>query len=90
MLCGTAEADPVAGKELAARWCAECHAIEGKGPSPNRAAPRFVELAANPAITEYSLRHLLRAPHATMPLIKLDDDQMEDVVSYVLSLKPRP
>jgi mono/diheme cytochrome c family protein len=82
-------ADLVAGESLASKWCAQCHAVRGNRPSSNPAAPTFLELAAEPSITEYSLRALLRSPHETMPQIKLTPDQMDDIVGYILSLKPR-
>ena len=50
-------------------------------------APTFPELAAEPSITAYSLRALLRAPHETMPQITFTPDEMEDIVGYIISLK---
>jgi mono/diheme cytochrome c family protein len=82
-------ADLVAGESLAEKWCAQCHTVRGNRPSLNPAAPTFSELAAEPSITEYSLRALLRSPHETMPQIKLTPDEMDDIVGYILSLKPR-
>jgi hypothetical protein len=46
-------------------------------------------VAAEPSITEYSLRAFLRSPHKTMPHITFTPDQMDDIVEYILSLKPR-
>jgi mono/diheme cytochrome c family protein len=83
-----ASADPAAGKALADKWCAECHGIRAGRLSPNLAAPTFPELAAEPSITEYSLRALLRSPHETMPHITFTPDQMDDIVGYIMSLKP--
>jgi mono/diheme cytochrome c family protein len=83
-----ASADPIAGKNLADKWCVECHGIRTDRLSPNLAAPTFPELAAEPSITEYSLRALLRSPHETMPHITFTPDEMDDIVSYILSLKP--
>ena len=82
-------ADLVAGELLADKWCAQCHGVRADRLGPNLAAPTFPELAAEPSITEYSLRALLRAPHETMPQITLTPDEMEDIVGYVMSLKPR-
>ena len=79
----------LAGESLAKKWCAECHAVRAGGGGPNRSAPAFSELAAEPSITEYSLRALLRSPHATMPQLMLTPDETDDVVGYILSLKPR-
>jgi mono/diheme cytochrome c family protein len=82
-------ADLVAGKALAEKWCAECHGVRPNRPGPNLLAPSFSELAAEPSITEYSLRALLRSPHETMPQITFKPDEMDDIVGYILSLKPR-
>ena len=81
-------ADPAAGERLADKWCAECHGIRGDRVSPNPAAPTFPKLAAEPSITEYSLRALLRSPHETMPHITFKDDELDDIVGYIMSLKP--
>jgi len=81
-------ADPVAGKNLAGKWCVECHGIRADQLSPNLAAPTFPRLAAEPSITEYSLRALLRSPHETMPHITFRPDQMDDIIDYIMSLKP--
>jgi mono/diheme cytochrome c family protein len=82
-------ADPIAGQNLAGKWCAECHGIRTDKLSPNLAAPTFPELATEPSITEYSLRALLRSPHETMPQITFKDDELDDIVDYIMSLKPR-
>jgi mono/diheme cytochrome c family protein len=83
-----ASADAVAGKELAEKWCAECHGILPDRLSRNLAAPTFPELAAEPSITQYSLRAFLRSPHETMPQITFSPQQMDDIADFILSLKP--
>ena len=83
-----ASADAVAGEELAEKWCAECHSILPDRLSRNLAAPTFPELAAEPSITQYSLRAFLRSQHETMPQITFTREQMDDIVDYVMSLKP--
>jgi mono/diheme cytochrome c family protein len=80
-------ADLIVGQSLAGKWCAECHGIRADRLSPNLDAPTFPELAAEPSITEYSLRVLLRSPHETMPHITFTPDQMDDIIHY-MSLKP--
>ena len=81
-------ADPIAGEHLAGKWCVECHGIRADRLSPNLAAPTFPELAAEPSITEYSLRALLRSPHETMPHITFTPEQTDDIIDYIVSLKP--
>ena len=80
-------ADIAAGELLAEKWCAECHGVRAGRLGPNLSAPTFPELAAEPSITEYSLRALLRAPHETMPQITFTPDQLDDIVGYIMSLK---
>ena len=82
-------ADLAAGGLLADKWCAQCHGVRGNQLSPNGSAPTFPELAAEPSITEYSLRALLQSPHETMPQLKFTPDQLDDIVGYILSFKPR-
>ena len=81
-------ADLVAGELLAKKWCIQCHGVRADRLGPNLSAPTFPELAAEPSITEYSLRALLRAPHETMPQITFTPDQPDDIVGYITSLKP--
>jgi mono/diheme cytochrome c family protein len=74
---------------LAQRWCSQCHAVKPNQTSANPAAPRFSDVAADPSITEYALRAFLKTPHPTMPNIMMKSDDMDDIVSYILLLKPR-
>jgi len=46
-------------------------------------------IAAEPSATEYSLRVFLRTPHPTMPNFVLNTDDIEDLASYIASLKTR-
>src|SRR5437868_718904 len=55
----------------------------------NADAPRFVDVAAERSATEYSLRVFFRTPHATMPNFVLNQDDIEDIISYILSMKPK-
>ncbi len=87
---GNAAAAPLAGEPLAQRWCAQCHAVKPGGVSPEPKAPSFGELAAQPSITEYSLRILLRTPHESMPDLILKPEDLDDLVGYIVSLKPKP
>jgi mono/diheme cytochrome c family protein len=85
-----ARGDSSPGKDLAERWCAQCHALEPHRVSPNSAAPPFPQLAAEPSVTPYSLRVLLRSPHASMPNLMLNPEQMDEITEYIISLKPKP
>ncbi len=82
-------ADPAAGKALATRLCASCHAIGPDDRSRSREAPPFRMIVANSSMTDARLREVFRWPHASIPNTKLDDAPLEDLVSYVRSLRPR-
>jgi mono/diheme cytochrome c family protein len=86
---GDAWAEAAKGETLSQSWCSQCHAVKPNQSSTNPAAPRFADLAAEPSITEYSLRVFLKTPHPTMPNIIIKPDDMDDIVSYILSLKSR-
>ena len=81
--------DPGAGKQLAATWCANCHRIAPGGPGPaSDIAPSFAAIAALPSTTSMSLRAYLRTPHANMPDYRLSREELDDIVAYLLMVKP--
>jgi len=88
--CGSAQAQTAKGELIATEQCAGCHAVKPGQQSPNPKAPAFASLAADPSITELSLRAFLRTPHWTMPNIILKPDDIDEVAAYIVSLKPKP
>jgi hypothetical protein len=68
--------------------CAECHSVEKTlTHSPNVNAPAFATVSATSGMTELALRTWLQTPHPSMPNLRLDDDQKDNVIAYILSLK---
>ena len=86
---GAAQADARRGRALAEQRCSECHAIAPDEAAGDPAAPDFADIAKEPSATAYSLRVFLRVPHPTMPNFVLDPDDIDDIVSYIVSLKRR-
>lgn len=76
---------PGEGRKLAQEQCSECHAIE-KGQAAIAEAPSFGDIARSEHNAR-SIRVFLRTPHATMPLIVLDQNQREDIAAYIMSLR---
>src|SRR5512135_557964 len=66
-VAGPVRADASAGESLAEHWCSQCHAVKRNQASPNPKAPSFPVAAAQPSITEYTLRVFLRTEHVQMP-----------------------
>jgi cytochrome c len=87
-LTGEARADAARGLSLAERWCAQCHGVRPNDASPTQAIPSFPQIAAEPSATEPSLRVFLRTSHPSMPNLILQQDDIDDLVSYILSMKP--
>jgi len=86
---GDARADAAQGRALAEQWCSQCHGVRPSQASANSEAPVFSAIAAERSATEFSLRTFLRVPHKTMPNFILKPEDIDDLVSYILSLKPQ-
>jgi mono/diheme cytochrome c family protein len=82
--------DAKKGATLAESVCAACHAVaKGETRSPNAKAPTFTSVAATRGMTEMALRVWLQSPHPTMPNLMLGEDEKDDVIAYILSLKQK-
>ena len=80
--------DATAGRALAIGTCSGCHAVAQDQPRPaTDGVPAFLTLARDPAITELRLRAILQTPHARMPSIMLSRREVDDVISYILSMR---
>ena len=70
--------------------CADCHDVSrGAGVSPNLLAPRFSDVAKQPSTTALSLRVFLQSQHQNMPDFLLSARERDDIIAYILSLKPK-
>jgi mono/diheme cytochrome c family protein len=82
--------DLLKGEALAQSVCAQCHAVRnGQLRSANPMAPSFSNLAKWPGMTDMALRAWLQSSHPVMPNIVLDNNETNDVIAYILSLKGR-
>jgi mono/diheme cytochrome c family protein len=85
---GQTVADVAAGKKLALAVCARCHFVsETQSLIPRADAPPFDAIAAEPSVTELSLRVFLQTPHRYMPDIQLSQQETDDVIGFILNLK---
>ena len=85
---GQTVADAAAGEKLALEVCAQCHFVAETQPMIPRAdAPPFDDIAADPAVTELSLRVFLQTPHRNMPDLHLSRQETDDVIGFILNLK---
>lgn len=89
---GAADAEQVKrGGALANTWCAGCH-VTGANSQRSAAdiAPTFADIANNKAISDARIRGVLNRPHGRMPTDALTARQIDDVVTYILSLRRTP
>jgi len=86
---GGATAAELRGRILSQQWCAQCHGVGLNQSSANPDAPSFSAIAVEPSATEFSLRTFLRVPHPTMPNFILKPEDVDDLVEYIISLKPK-
>ena len=82
--------DPILGLNFAKKVCAECHSVLPKeSTSLFLSAASFEEIANTPGINAQALFVWFRTPHPTMPNFKLEIQNEEDVIAYILSLKDK-
>ena len=71
--------------------CAECHAVRaGERASPKAQAPSFTTVANTPGMNAMALEVWFQTPHPTMPNLKFSDQESDNVIAYILSLRKRP
>ena len=79
--------DPQAGRALAEKVCAQCHAVRpGEASSPRRSAPSFQRIADTPGMTATALTVALRTSHRTMPNIMLDQTETREIIAYLTGM----
>ncbi|HEY7579768.1 MAG TPA: c-type cytochrome [Acetobacteraceae bacterium] len=82
--------DAATGQKLAETWCSSCHLVgEAHGVVVSNGAPTFAAIAADKSITVLSLRAFLQTPHARMPDLHLSRGEVDDLASYILTLRAR-
>jgi mono/diheme cytochrome c family protein len=83
------ETGPIAaGRSIAQTWCVNCHVVTATQTTGSDQAPTWPGIASRPGITAETLRSFLEKPHGKMPDFKLSGQDIDNVVAYILSLKP--
>lgn len=82
--------DMLAGKEVAQRWCANCHLVApGQSTATSDSIPTFMAIAARPNVTLDGLRAFLADPHGRMPPLVLSRADIDNLAAYILSLRAK-
>jgi mono/diheme cytochrome c family protein len=85
------DSDPeqvAAGKQIAERECAQCHAIDATSKSPNATAPPLRDvLSVNDADNlAYRFIEAMRVGHDEMPLFDFDVRSADALIAYIASI----
>ena len=87
ILAQFAVADPQHGKDIAKRWCSNCHVVESGQTNAIDHAPPFSQIARTPEFDQNQLAFLLLKPHPNMPSLSLQRSEISDLAEYIRSLK---
>jgi mono/diheme cytochrome c family protein len=80
-------ADAAHGGDLAKRWCAACHLVEGEQKQANADLPSFAMIAARPDFSPDRIAYFLLDPHPKMPSFSLSRSEVSDIAAYINSLR---
>src|SRR5579872_1202775 len=72
------------GRVVFSKWCASCH---GNAAQASDQIPTLQQLAGDPGRTDGLIRAFLFNPHQPMPPLSLENQQIEDIVAYLHSVK---
>jgi cytochrome c len=77
------------GKTFALNNCARCHSIDRVTDSPLKIAPPFRTLHRRYPVESLgeALAEGIETGHPTMPVFRLDPDQIHDLLSYIKTLE---
>lgn len=86
------QGDVQRGFQLALKVCEECHVVADGRRRPNPPAVgalSFFDLARQQRVTPFYLRAFFRTPHRNMPDLMLPRGERDDLIAYILSLRPQ-
>ena len=82
-----AAADADHGADLARRWCAGCHLVEGGQEQASADVPSFAAIARRSDFTPEKVAFFLLDPHPKMPSFPLSRSEAADLAAYIGSLR---
>ena len=80
-------ADANHGAELAKRWCASCHVVDGGQKQASADVPPFPAIANRSDFSAEKLAFFLLDPHPKMPNFSLSRIEAGDIAAYIETLR---
>ncbi len=85
----SAAADRLRGRDIAQRWCSECHVVAPGQLRGSDTVPTFAQIGELEQFDEARLSAFLAAPHhSRMPNLSLTRSEIADLVAYIKSKQP--
>jgi len=82
-----AYADAIKGAQIARQWCANCHVIGENTAGPVPQGPPSFQMVAHSGMSADQLRAFLSHPHGAMPNLALTRAEIDDLISYIETLR---
>ena len=80
-------ADADHGADLARRWCAACHVVDGGQTQASADVPAFATIARRSDFSPEKVAFFLLDPHPKMPNFPLSRTEAADIAAYIGSLR---
>ncbi len=80
-------ADADRGAELAKRWCASCHVVNGGQKQASADVPPVAAIANKPDFSAEKLAFFLLDPHPKMPNFPLSRSEAGDIAAFIAALR---
>jgi mono/diheme cytochrome c family protein len=80
-------ADAAHGGDLAKRWCASCHLVNGDQKQASADVPSFASIAARSDFSPEKVAYFLLSPHPKMPNFPLNRAEAANISAYIGSLR---
>ena len=78
---------PRDGGQLAVRLCSNCHLVSVEQSKAVADVPSFKEIANRPGQTEGTIIARMVIPRHSMPVIPITKSELNDLASYIMSLR---
>ena len=80
-------ADADHGADLAKRWCASCHVVDGAQKQASADVPSFAAISSRSDFSPEKVAFFLLDPHPKMPSFPLSRSEAADIAAYIGSLR---
>jgi mono/diheme cytochrome c family protein len=82
-------ADLMHGRNIALRWCSQCHIVASRQAIGSDSVPTFAQISESKSFNETRLSAFLADPqHSRMPNLSLTRSEIADLTAYIKAQHP--